>query len=141
MRASRQKNELHNFEEILHALDQIEEGVVCGVFNLHCLAELFMVLRSQYRNEYKFFDLASIACNYARHRFVKEFQGWEPLKNPRRGLQEVSLWKDLLEGDDIFSSYHSSSVYCKLFWETLFPVLRRSCTHSWHRQHRVLLHL
>ncbi|KAI5672478.1 hypothetical protein M9H77_12842 [Catharanthus roseus] len=49
-------------------------------------AELFSVLRRHYRNEYKLFDLASIA---------------------------------------------SISVYYKLFWETLFPLLRRYCTSCW----------
>ncbi|KAJ8556023.1 hypothetical protein K7X08_022781 [Anisodus acutangulus] len=132
--AARQKMQFDNMEEIVGILDRIGEESTSGTLTLDSLAKTFLDLQEQFGEEYKLCNLSSIACSYALPLFIRVFQGWDPLQNPIHGLEVVSLWKNLLEGDcknDIFTISDASSPYTQLFMEVVFPAIRISGTNTW----------
>ncbi|KAJ0842685.1 putative tuftelin interacting protein [Helianthus annuus] len=85
-----------------------------------------VVMPTEEINQYKLGSLSTIACSFALPLFFREFQGWDPLIHPECHLNVVSVWKDLLQGDEIFDS-----PYTQLFMEVVFPALRISSTNTW----------
>ncbi|KAJ8534416.1 hypothetical protein K7X08_016144 [Anisodus acutangulus] len=132
--AARQKRQFDIMEEIVGLLDRIGEESTSGTLTLDSLAKTFVDLQEHYGEEYKLCNLSSIACSYALPLFIRVFQGWDPLQNPTHGLDVVSLWKNLLEGDskhDIFTISDAASPYTQLFMEVVFPAIRISGTNTW----------
>ncbi|XP_006352537.1 septin and tuftelin-interacting protein 1 homolog 1 [Solanum tuberosum] len=129
--AARQKRQFDNMEEIVGVLDRIGEESTSGTLTLDSLAKAFADLQQQYVEEYTLCNLSSIACSYALPLFIRIFQGWDPLQTPTHGLEVVSLWKDLLQGNDIFAISDAASPYTQLFMEVVFPAVRISGTNTW----------
>ncbi|XP_059279533.1 septin and tuftelin-interacting protein 1 homolog 1-like [Lycium ferocissimum] len=129
--AARQKRQFDNMEEIVSVLDRIGGESTSGTLTLDSLAKAFADLQQQYAEEYKLCNLSSIACSYALPLFIQVFQGWDPLQTPTHGLEVVSLWKNLLQGDDIFTISDAASPYTQLFMEVVFPAVRISGTNTW----------
>lgn len=129
--AARQKRQFDNMEEIVGVLDRIGEESTSGTLTLDSLAKAFADLQEQYHEEYTLCNLSSIACSYAVPLFIRVFQGWDPLQTPTHGLEVVLLWKDLLQGDDIFSISDAASPFTQLFMEVVFPAIRISGTNTW----------
>jgi len=65
---------------------------------------------------------------------MKVFQGWDPLQNPSHGLDLVSQWRTLLQGDDCFGIWDTSSPYTHLVSEVVLPAIRISGINTWHAQ-------
>ena len=66
------------------------------------------------------------------------FQGWEPLQHPLHGLEVMSLWQRLMQGNEphdfgiyIEEKLASSTPYTQLFIEVNLIVLRIAATNSW----------
>lgn len=129
--AARQKRQLDNMEEIVSVLDRIGEESTSGTLTLDSLAAAFADLQQQYSEEYKLCNLSSIACSYAQPLFIRVFQGWDPLQTPTHGMEVVSRWKYLLQGDDIFTISDAASPYTQIFMEVVFPAIRISGTNNW----------
>ncbi|GAA0158752.1 RNA splicing factor [Lithospermum erythrorhizon] len=128
--ASRQKHQLDSMETIVNVLDQISERSSSGLLTLESLAEAFVDLQSRYTEEYKLCNLSRIACSYAVPLLIRVFQGWDPLRDPTHGLEVMSQWKNLLQGEtEIFSD--TASPYTQLFMEVVFPAVRISGTNTW----------
>ena len=76
------------------------------------------------------------------------FQGWEPLQHPFHGLEVISLWQRLMQGNEPrdFGIYTeaklaSSTPYAQLFIEVNLIVLRIAATNSWEpRDPKPMLH-
>ncbi|KAK4362616.1 hypothetical protein RND71_017857 [Anisodus tanguticus] len=102
--AAFQKEQLSNIEEIVSVLDQIDNESTFGTLTLDSLAQSFADLKQQYPEEYNLCNLSCIACSYVLPLIVLFFQGWNLLQTPTHGLEEVSLWKNLLQVDDILAS-------------------------------------
>ncbi|CAI9301557.1 unnamed protein product [Lactuca saligna] len=118
--AALEKKQLDTIEEMVSVMERLR---LLGTSTLESLATSFVDLHTRFPNEYKIFSLATIASSFALPLFIREFQGWDPLQNPTHGLNVMSLWKDLLEEDEIFDS---------LFMEVVFPaVVRLSGTDTW----------
>ncbi|CAH1445958.1 unnamed protein product [Lactuca virosa] len=118
--AALEKKQLDTIEEMVSVMERLS---LLGTLTLESLATSFVDLHTRFPNEYKIFSLATIASSFALPLFIREFQGWDPLQNPTHGLNVMSLWKDLLEEDEIFDS---------LFMEVVFPaVVRLSGTNTW----------
>ncbi|XP_071741880.1 septin and tuftelin-interacting protein 1 homolog 1 [Rutidosis leptorrhynchoides] len=124
--ANRQKKQLDSMEEMVRVIDRLGNESKLGTLTLDSLAKSFQNLQRRFPDEYKLGSLSTIACSLALPLFFREFQGWDPLKNPENYLSVVSLWKDLLQGDDIFDL-----PYTQLFMEVVFPALRISTTNTW----------
>ena len=61
---------------------------------------------------------------------IRVFQGWEPLQHPLHGLEVMSLWQTLLQGNEprdygIYTEVElaSSTPYTQLFIEFIFNSL------------------
>lgn len=129
--ATRQKKQLDDMEEIVFVLDQIGEDNSLGKLTLQTLANTFNDLKRKYRDDYKLCNLSCIACSFAVPLFIRVFQGWDPLQNPSHGLELISLWKNLLQGEDIFEISDAASPYTQLVMEVVFPAVRISGTNTW----------
>ncbi|KAA8537066.1 hypothetical protein F0562_029544 [Nyssa sinensis] len=128
---ARQKKHLDNMEEIVTILDRIGEENLLGTLTLDSLAKSFENLQRQYADDYKLCNLSCIACAFALPLFIRVFQGWDPLQNPSHGLEVISLWKNLLQGEDIFELSDAAAPYTQLFMEVVYPAVRISGTNTW----------
>ncbi|KAJ4976911.1 hypothetical protein NE237_002017 [Protea cynaroides] len=128
--ASRQKKQLDNMEYIVGVLDRIGEENSSGTLTLDSLTKAFSELR-RYPDDYKLCNLSCIACSYALPLLIRVYQGWDPLQNPLHGLEVMTSWKDLLQGDDPFDYSDAVSPYVQLVMEVVFPAVRISGTNTW----------
>ncbi|KAK9079005.1 hypothetical protein SSX86_000674 [Deinandra increscens subsp. villosa] len=124
--ASQQKKQLDTMEEIVNVVERLGQTGQTGTLTLDSLAKSFGSLQKRFPDEYKLASLSTIACSFALPLFFREFQGWNPLTNPENHLTVISVWKDLLQGDEIFDS-----PYTNLFMEVVFPAVRISSTNTW----------
>ncbi|CAK9188576.1 unnamed protein product [Ilex paraguariensis] len=129
--AARQKKQLDSTEEIVSVLDQIGTENSLGKLTLDSLAKSFGDLQRRYAEDYKLCNLSCIACSFALPLFIRVFQGWDPLQNPKHGLEVMSLWKNLLQGEDCFDFSDAASPYTQLFMEVVFPAVRITGTNTW----------
>lgn len=129
--AERQKKQLYSMGEIMSVLDQLGEEDSAGKLTLDSLAERFSALRSKFAEDYKLCNLSCIACSYALPLFIRVFQGWDPLQNPFHGLEAVSLWKSVLEGEECHDIWDTASPYSQLISEVVLPAVRISGVNTW----------
>ena len=66
------------------------------------------------------------------------FQGWEPLQHPLHGLEVMSLWQKILQGNEphdygIYTEAElaSSTPYTQLFIEVILLAVRIATINSW----------
>ncbi|PWA59807.1 hypothetical protein CTI12_AA204920 [Artemisia annua] len=124
--AARQKRQLDSMEEIVSVMDRLGDESKLGILTLESLAKSFLDLQKRFPDEYKLCSLSTMACSLALPLFLRLFQGWEPLVKPTDHLDVISVWKDLLQGDEIFDS-----PYTQLFMEVVFPAIRIASTNTW----------
>lgn len=126
-----QKKQLDHMVEIVSSLDQIGEEHLLGTLTLDSLAKSFGDLQRRYADDYKLCNLSCIACAFALPLFIRVFQGWDPLQNPSHGLNVITIWKNLLRGEDSFDFSDAASPYTQLLMEVVFPAVRISGTNTW----------
>ncbi|XP_075517873.1 septin and tuftelin-interacting protein 1 homolog 1 [Primulina tabacum] len=129
--AYRQRKQLDNMEERVGVLDRISDQSSNGLLTLQSLATSFMDLQTRFSDDYTLCNLSCIACSYALPLFIRIFQGWDPLQNPRHEVEVVSTWKKLLQGKDSLSISDATSPYNQLLMEVVFPAVRISGTNTW----------
>ena len=61
---------------------------LCHVLHVHLLIRVFQVLAQSPYDDPK----------YQMH--IRVFQGWEPLQHPLHGLEVMSLWYKILQGNE-----------------------------------------
>ncbi|KAK6936488.1 Tuftelin interacting protein, N-terminal domain [Dillenia turbinata] len=128
---ARLKKQLDDTLEIDRTLARINEDMSLGTLTLDSLANAFGDLQRKYWDDYKLCNLSVIACSLALPLLIRVFQGWDPLQNPSHGLEVISLWKNLLQGEDSFDFSDAASPYTQLVMEVVFPAVRISATNTW----------
>ena len=78
-----------------------------------------------------------IASTFSFSLLIRVFQGWEPLQHPLHGLEVISLWQRLLQGNEphdygiyIEEELASSTPYTQLFTKIILLVVRIAATNS-----------
>ncbi|GJZ31811.1 septin and tuftelin-interacting protein 1 homolog 1 [Tanacetum coccineum] len=122
----RKEKERLIMEVIVNALDQLYNDSHSGNLSLELLGDLFRYLKKRFPDEYKFCGLSTIACSFALSLFSRLFKGCDPLIKPADHIDVISVWKDLLQGNNI------NSLYAQLFIEVVFCAVNRSSTNTWH---------
>ncbi|KAG8092916.1 hypothetical protein GUJ93_ZPchr0012g20755 [Zizania palustris] len=129
-----QKRQLQVMETIAAVLEQLRVDDIACVLTLEGLLKTFQELKALYVEEFKMCSVAWIACRFVHPLLIRVFQGWQPLQNPLFGLEVMSSWKDLLQGDqayDFSDSVESMAPYTQLVSEVILPAVRISGTNSW----------
>lgn len=116
--------------------------------------EIFNTLQEDYYEEFKMYDLASLAEPLVFSLVRKYFEGWNPLVNPSHGLEVMVRWREILERKEAENSAFSLTLaqgtahgeeamkmYDRLVWEVWMPFLR-SVICSWTcREYESMLNL
>jgi tuftelin-interacting protein 11 len=120
-------------ETIAGALEQVRVDDAAGVLTLQGLLLVFRDLKARFGEEFKMCGIAWIACQFAHPLLIQFFHGWQPIQDPSVGLEVMSSWKDLLEGDEYDFSHGAASMapYAQLASEVILPPVRVSATNSW----------
>nr|GEX95124.1 septin and tuftelin-interacting protein 1 homolog 1 [Tanacetum cinerariifolium] len=92
-------------EVIGSALGQLNNDSHLGNLSLELLGDLFRYMKKRFPDAYKLCNLSTIGCSFPLPLFSRLFNGWDPLIKPTDHIDVISLWKDLLQGDDINSHY------------------------------------
>ncbi|XP_074281517.1 septin and tuftelin-interacting protein 1 homolog 1-like [Silene latifolia] len=131
-KATQEKKQIDNMEEILKILDTVEEEHISGRLTLEILAKFVAELQRMYVQEYKICNLSSIACSYALPLLIRVFQGWDPLQNPSYGVDVITLWKSLLQEDEQHEIFEDAAApYSQLVNEVVFPAVRIAGINTW----------
>lgn len=129
-----QRNQLQVMERIAETLEQVRADDTAGRLTLDGLLQTFLGLKVQFEVEFKMCSIAWIACRYAHPLLIRVFQGWQPLQDPKFGLEVMKKWKGLLQGDqprDLSDDPASMTPYMQLVSEVILPAVRISGTNSW----------
>ena len=107
---------------------------------LESLVNVFENLKSTYQILIRVFQvLAQSPCDDPKYQMlIRVFQGWEPLQHPMHGLEVMSLWQRLLQGNEprdygIYTEeeHSSSTPYTQLFTEVILLAVRIDAANSW----------
>ncbi|KAH9508637.1 Tuftelin-interacting protein 11 [Bulinus truncatus] len=98
---------------------------------LDSCAEIFKMLQQDYYEEYKIYDLPSLAIALIFPLMKSYFSNWLPLSDPKYGLHTVLEWQLLLGVDESAMASHnrnsehaSLDVYQRLIWDVWLPPVR-----------------
>lgn len=125
-----EKQKLDKLTTILDIVSDFERRTMPGAENpltLQDCSKLFRHLEEDYYEEYKIYDLGSLCVALLLPLMKREFEGWEPLRRPRFGLQGMNEWKEILEGPNrSLGGMDNSDPYEKLLWEVWMPHIRNT---------------
>ncbi|KAL3695106.1 hypothetical protein R1sor_008757 [Riccia sorocarpa] len=136
-----QKKQLDVMESVMGTIQNLREKISAGTMSLESIASSFATLQAMYREDYKLYNVAVIALSCVLPSLVALFRGWEPLLHPVHGVEVMSAWQGLLQGDEpkdysVFPETDSaygvnSSPYTQLVMEVVMPAVRNAATNSW----------
>ncbi|KAM0911976.1 hypothetical protein ACQ4PT_013148 [Festuca glaucescens] len=127
-------HELLVMEAIAGALEQVQADEAASVLTPEALLDTFRQLKTRHEEVFDLCGLAWIACEFVRPLLVREFHGWQPLRDPSFGLELITQWKDfLLQQQQRRYDFSSDCTdpYAQLVQEVILPVVRASGTNSW----------
>lgn len=88
---------------------------------------IFKVLQNEFFTEYKMYDLESLAIALVFPLMREHLKNWDPMKEPKRGLDALREWKILLEDSshhDFSKDQSNMNVYQRLIWDIWLPHIR-----------------
>ncbi|CAG5136267.1 unnamed protein product [Candidula unifasciata] len=131
---SQEGQQLERLQVVMDLVRSCEERTQPGCPNpltLDSCAEMFKMLQHEYYEEYKIYDMPSLAIALVFPLMKKFFESWLPLRDPEYGLHTVLEWQLLLGSDesammsqDRGHSLASMDVYQRLIWDVWLPPVR-----------------
>ncbi|XP_067941589.1 tuftelin-interacting protein 11-like [Watersipora subatra] len=110
---------------LINTFDERTQPSSAEPLTLEECADLFSRLQDDYYEEYRAYDLVTLSIAVVLPLVKKYFIGWQPLSNPRFGVQVMTRWKGLLDVDRCQGdSTAQNNAYSKLIWEIWMPILR-----------------
>ncbi|XP_014665360.1 PREDICTED: tuftelin-interacting protein 11-like [Priapulus caudatus] len=123
--------QLKRLSEIVDFVESLEtrtqEGATDPLTLTEC-ADMFRTFQEQFFEEYKMYDLSSLAVAIVYPLVKKFLVDWDPLADSTMGLEVFKHWKDILEdGNRLFGqSLENMDSYQQLVWEIWMPIIRTS---------------
>lgn len=153
----REEKEIKKLMEVINMIDSCRQQSLSpddDALTLDKCEEIFNTLQEDYYEEFKMYDLASLAEPLVFSLVRKYFEGWNPLVNPSHGLEVMVRWREILERKEAENSAFSLTLaqgtahgeeamkmYDRLVWEVWMPFLR-SVICSWTcREYESMLNL
>ncbi|KAK1627554.1 hypothetical protein QYE76_001869 [Lolium multiflorum] len=129
------RHELQVMEAITGVLEQVRADEAAGVLTPEALLDTFRELKTRHQEVFDLCGLAWIACEFMRPLMIREFHGWQPLRDPSFGLELMTQWKDFLQHHQHPQHYDFRSdyidPYTQLLLDVILPVVRATCTNFW----------
>ncbi|XP_064606027.1 tuftelin-interacting protein 11-like [Liolophura sinensis] len=124
-----EEKQIERLNKVLDMVASCEERTKPDCPNPLSLAEcveIFQTLQTSYYEEYKMYDLSALAAALVFPMMRQYFKNWDPLREPRYGVEAVKEWRYLLEGS---TSQYSQDIknlspYQQLLWEVWLPLIR-----------------
>ncbi|XP_033730920.1 tuftelin-interacting protein 11-like, partial [Pecten maximus] len=124
---------MDRLKKVLEIVDMCQKRTQPGCDDPMSLSEcaaIFKSLQEDYYEEYRMYDLSSLAIALVFPMMKQHFTGWDPLKNPTHGLETVREWKALLEDYTTklaagpLTGGQDMDVYQRLLWDVWLPFVR-----------------
>jgi tuftelin-interacting protein 11 len=130
----REENQIHTLSEILEAVTLCESRLSGreggGSLSLRECEELMTHLKNKYPDEYKVYDLSSLAVAVAFPLIKGMLDDWDMLSEPDSPLPVFTTWRSLIRETDSSSttvpSTDSMDPYDRLVWEAWMPKFRHT---------------
>lgn len=120
-------------QEVMRIDKHVEEH--SAQVSLDELGDLYLRVQEDYAAEFFEYRIDCIACAHAIHPMVSMFADWEPLDDPQYGVDDVALWKKILDAHGsnsqqacsvgTFNSFHA------LLEQAVLPKLRSALLNQW----------
>lgn len=99
------------------------------------LGDLYLRIRTHYTSEFFEHRIDCIACAHAAPAMVGMFADWEPLDDPRYGVEDVTLWKGILDAHESSAQQTPSkgtfNCFQALLEQAVLPKLRSALLNQW----------
>lgn len=143
----REEKDIKRLMEVINMIDSCRQQSLSSeddALTLDKCEEIFNTLQEDYYEEFKMYDLASLAEPLVFSLLRNHFQGWNPILNPTHGLEVMVRWQEILQRKEAENSAFTLTLsrgvahgeekmkmYDRLVWEVWMPFLR-SAVCSWH---------
>ncbi|XP_038071754.1 tuftelin-interacting protein 11-like isoform X2 [Patiria miniata] len=131
---NQEERQISHLEKIMEIVEQCEERSKPGCPNPLSLEEyedIFKTLQTDYREEYRAFELSQLATVNVLPLIKKELTSWDALRDSNKHVDLFKKWKDMLDSDDsrfLLPNGKTMTVYERLSWEIWMPQFRRAIT-------------
>ncbi|XP_074623013.1 tuftelin-interacting protein 11-like [Acropora palmata] len=142
----REEKDIKRLMDIITMIDRCRQQSLSSdddALTLDKCEEIFNTLQEDYYEEFKMYDLSSLAEPLVFSLLRNHFQGWNPLVDPSHGLEVMVRWQEILEKKEAENSAFTQTLtqglshgdekmkmYDRLVWEVWMPFLR-SAVCSW----------
>jgi tuftelin-interacting protein 11 len=126
-----EEKQMEKLKRILELVERFEMDKNEGKMNLKDCGDMLLKLQRDFPDEYKIYDLWALSIALVFPLMKKEFDDWDPLKYPQKGISIIREWKKILE-DPINRPYQGGEPhmepYERLIWEVWMPPVRKATT-------------
>uniref|UniRef100_A0A8C6PTM3 Tuftelin-interacting protein 11 n=1 Tax=Nothobranchius furzeri TaxID=105023 RepID=A0A8C6PTM3_NOTFU len=129
-RLESEQESIRRMEAVLALVERFPSEETC--LSLQECAQIFETLQTDYYEEYKMMGLADLAVAVIHPLLKEKLSSWDPVKDSSYCLEDIGLWRAILESRDMHPSGPHSNMdpYHRLLWEVWIPVMR-SCVSGW----------
>uniref|UniRef100_A0A0B6ZZ71 G-patch domain-containing protein n=1 Tax=Arion vulgaris TaxID=1028688 RepID=A0A0B6ZZ71_9EUPU len=134
MVVTQEGKQLERLQTVMDLVTSCEDRIkpeCADPLTLDSCAEMFKMLQQDYYEEYKIYDMPSLAVALVFPLMKKYFETWLPLRDPKYGLLTVLEWQLLLGADESAMMSHDRAqglanmdIYQRLLWDIWLPPVR-----------------